>query len=306
VQMALAVEHLISFGWRPLTLVAGLICTMPVLAFWFIPESPQWLHACGRDKEAIAALCMAANYNARSCPSGNFALVAHRLSTLGLAQRIETTSDSKKDRPSPIEIVTQVVLSVKFFALALMWFTASLTYYGITLAAAETSKTLGLTVFATLSACIEIPGALLAGWMMEQVSLGRRLSISMLFALGGACALTMPFTDPLTGPAVVVLGKLFFTAILGGLLVYTTDMYEVSFRGSSIGLCALAAKIGAIGAPYTVVFLSINQMMLAYGGLAILAALACRLLLPETLDCKHYTAEHLSTSKGAKYGTCSA
>eukprot|EP00419_Tripos_fusus_P057268 CAMPEP_0172924542 /NCGR_PEP_ID=MMETSP1075-20121228/211906_1 /TAXON_ID=2916 /ORGANISM="Ceratium fusus, Strain PA161109" /LENGTH=364 /DNA_ID=CAMNT_0013785223 /DNA_START=11 /DNA_END=1103 /DNA_ORIENTATION=+ len=273
VPMALAVEHLISFGWRPLTLAAGLICTIPVLAFWFIPESPQWLHARGRDKEAIDALSRAANYNARSCQTGNFALVADRLSTFGLAQRHEATSDSKKDRPSPIDIFTQVLLSVKIYALALMWFTGSLTYYGITLAAAETSKSLGLNAFATLSACIEIPAALLAAWMLEQVSFGRKLSVSMLFTLGGTCAMAMPFTGPLAGPAVVVLGKFFFTAATTGLFVYTTELYEASIRGSCLGLCSLAAKIGAIGAPYTVMFLSTNQMMLVFGSFALLLRL---------------------------------
>merc|ERR1712151_94379 len=115
------------------------------------------------------------------------------------------------------------------------------------------------------------------GWLR------RRFGTSMLFGLGGLCCMVLPVSLEMLVPLLAVLGKFFLTSAFDGLYVYASEIFETSIRASAIGFCSFAARIGSILAPSAIAFLTTDQLMLLFGSLALLSAIVCRGVLPETL-----------------------
>ena len=56
-------------GWVPLQLAISIPCVALVSYYWFVPESPRWLVAKGRYKEALKILKKGAETNNNTLPS---------------------------------------------------------------------------------------------------------------------------------------------------------------------------------------------------------------------------------------------
>jgi len=179
--------------------------------------------------------------------------------------------------------LSAAVRRLSTWVMALLWFTASMTYYGISLAIKEFSHGLGLYASAGMSACIEVPAALLAAWLLEQRTLGRRLSTTGLFAVGGAFCMLLPAMPADATVYVAVAGKLFLTSAFDSIYVYASEVFETAVRGSAMGFCSFAARLGSISAPQASTFLTADQIMLLFGAFSLVSASLCRTALPETL-----------------------
>merc|ERR1712187_131507 len=159
------------------------------------------------------------------------------------------------------------------------WFTASFTFYGISLSAGVLSKGMNLYASATLSAFSEIPSCLLMAWMLDQPQLGRRLSATILFGVGGTFCAILPLAPADFIPYLAILGKFCLTAVFNSLYVYASELFETAARGSALGLCSSAARFGSILAPQAIALLTSNQVMVVFGITSLVAATACRLVL---------------------------
>merc|ERR1719443_1211778 len=96
------------------------------------------------------------------------------------------------------------------------------------------------------------------------------------------CCLSLPWGPDRLVPVFAIASKLLAQSALGGLHVYAGEIFATPVRGSSIGLCAFAARIGSILAPQAIFFLSPGRVALLFGFCALASAVACRALLPET------------------------
>ena len=76
-----------------------------------------------------------------------------------------------------------MLLSSQTWAMATLWFSASLVYYGISLAGSVLSAGVPLWETAGMSALCEIPAALLSSYLLEHHYLGRRRSTLTLYFL---------------------------------------------------------------------------------------------------------------------------
>jgi len=167
------------------------------------------------------------------------------------------------------------------WAMALLWFTAAMTYYGISLGASVLSKGMSLYAAAAMSASSEIPAAFLAAWLLERPELGRRLSTTVLYLLGGICCVALPWVPEIAMPLLAVTGKFFVTSAFDAIYVYASEVFATEIRGSAMGFCSVSARIGSVLAP-EVALLGTNGMMSFFGLFAISSAVACRMVLAET------------------------
>jgi hypothetical protein len=166
--------------------------------------------------------------------------------------------------------------------MALLWFSASLVYYGISLAGSVLSEGMPLWESAALSALCEVPAALLSSYLLEHHFFGRRRSTFTLYLVGGVCCASLSLFPEAAAPIIAILGKFFITTAFDGIYVYASEVFEVRVRGAALGLCSSCARLGSIAAPQAVALLSTNRIMQLFGGSALVAAVACATCLPET------------------------
>lgn len=264
------------FEWRTLTAFSAAVSlAIPLLVTPFLPESPRWLIAARRPAQALAVL------RAAGLPNG-----------VELAAEEETGGPKRGaaggggggdgQEPAAKGATWEALRSPATHVMALLWFSASLAFYGISLSAAVLSRGMTLYASATLSAVSEVPSAYLSAWMLQQPWLGRRLSTTFLYAAGGACCAVLPLLPEGLAPVLAVTGKFFITSAFDGIYVYASEVFETTIRGSALGLCSSAARVGSILAPQAIALLAPEGVMLMFGCVALVSAVACRLVLPET------------------------
>jgi len=270
---------LVLSGWRSLTLATGLAGVVPVLLVkLFMHESPRWLASKGRGEEAAALLAKAA-----------FANGDERLGQVFLDGGLSCESAGATGEKREAEVpnaggpLALAVRQPKTWAMALLWFTSGLVYYGISLASNVLSEGQSLYSAAALSALSEIPAAAASAWMLEAPTLGRRSSTVLCYAMGGICCASLQWSSvKALGPMLAVAGKFFVTAGFDGIYVYASEVFETEIRGSAMGLCSAAARVGSVLAPEVNASFSATTTMLLFGVFSMISAAACRLVLPET------------------------
>ncbi|KAK3264475.1 hypothetical protein CYMTET_26789 [Cymbomonas tetramitiformis] len=82
--------------------------------------------------------------------------------------------------------------------------------------------------------------------------------------------------------AFALAGKLFISAVFDAIYVYSAEVFSTEIRGSAVGLCSAAARMGAMLAPQVLVLLGLASMYAVFGLVAILASITCWAALPET------------------------
>ncbi|CAG0878605.1 unnamed protein product [Darwinula stevensoni] len=132
---------------------------------------------------------------------------------------------------------------------------------------------------------------------------GRKWSLCISFLVGGGAVLPIGFiSKDVRGVhlALNLVGKLGVTSAFGIVYLYTAELMPTPIRSATLGLCAMASRIGAIIAPFLI------QMsrqweplpMVVFGGCSILSGIL-GLSLPETqgrpLPQTLHDAEHLQS-----------
>ncbi|KAI0318400.1 MFS general substrate transporter [Amylostereum chailletii] len=127
-----------------------------------------------------------------------------------------------------------------------------------------------------------IPGALLAGWMVELPYLGRRGTLALSAGLTGAflfASTTARSSDALLGWNC---GYAFFSNIMYGVLyAISPEVFPAKDRGTGNGLTATATRVFGVVAPIIALYADINTVVPVYvSGALIFGAGVLALLLP--------------------------
>ncbi|KAJ8262206.1 hypothetical protein GJAV_G00163740 [Gymnothorax javanicus] len=262
-------------SWRMLLLVLALPGFLYMPLWWFIPESPRWLLAQGRVKEAEAIIRAAAKKNGVTAPVVIFREEdSSRLS--GNKMDHVKTSFTYLDLVRTRNIRSITILSV------FIWFSISICYFGLSLSTPSMS---GNPYFNCLLSAVAEVVAYIGAWLLLKVA-SRRLIISSTLLVGGSVLLltqVVPkeFNSFIVG--LVMVGKLVVTAAFAVLYISAMELYPTVVRGMGVGICSLSSKIGSMTSPF-LVFMGTYNNALPYivMGLLALAMGLLSLLIPET------------------------
>ncbi|KAJ7983750.1 hypothetical protein DPEC_G00373180 [Dallia pectoralis] len=273
--------------WRTLLIILSSITVVYIPLWWFIPESPRWLHAQGRLEEAEVILREAARKNRVTAPE-----VIFKDDEL-YASSPSTQKHSMVDvvRTSNIRCVTLVCL--------FLWMAVNIGYYGLSL---NTSNLSGNPYFnCFLSALTEVPAYVVSAVLLRKCP--RRPLFSTFLLIGGGMLFVIqavPKDLPGLSTGLEMVGKFGFTISFTVVYIYTAEIYPTVVRSAGVGMCSSAARIGTIAAPYIVYLGSINKFLpyVIMGSLTV-ASSAINLILPETFRKElPETVEQMQKCKG--------
>ncbi|CAH1779983.1 unnamed protein product, partial [Owenia fusiformis] len=256
-----------DYHWQQLAMTVPLIPF--VLCIWYLPESPRWLLAQGRQKEALKILKNIGRINKKELPDD-----------------VEIQMNDKTPSASVIDLFRTPGLRKRTFNIYFQWFVNVTVYYGLTLNIGRLPGNIYLNFF--MSGLLEIPGTFFL--MLTLDRFGRKRPFAVAELLAGLCLLAcLPviYRSDLRAvrTALALVGRVFISVSFGTVYIFTVELYPTVCRNVSIGSASTFARIGAILAPQ----LShldkywAGLSTLVFGVMAILAALLV-LLLPDTLN----------------------
>ncbi|XP_026231687.1 solute carrier family 22 member 4-like isoform X2 [Anabas testudineus] len=282
-------------NWRHLSLmmaVPGLAC---IPLWWQIPESPRWLISRGRLREAELLLSSAALENKVEPPHGFFLSDNVRNSNLSLFSLTQKHSSLTKVSVSPqcekaeskkslgfLDLLRTSNIRHTSFILWFVWFSLSLSYYGLAFNMSSLSGSPFLNYF--LVAAIELP-AYSVNWLV--VSRCPRRYSYIGFTLMGAVALLLIqitlHSPPALSLSLVLLGKFGIMIGIGVSFVHTGELSPTVIRNTAMSSCATFSRAGCCVSPYLMQLAVFHESLpLIFAGSLSLLSIALYILLPET------------------------
>ncbi|KAM9308188.1 uncharacterized protein PAF06_012352 [Gastrophryne carolinensis] len=287
-QMALAGLGYGIRNWRLLQIACSAPMGLLFFYIWFLPESPRWLLAKGKNEQAKKVLQKAASVNKK------------KLSEEMLKQLQE---DKKQKSGNTADLFRISALRRITLVMAVVWFVNSLVYYGLSLNVG--SFKLNIYVTQVIFGAVEIPAY--TGTLLIVQTLGRKPSQAMCLLIGGIVCLlitAIPKTLPIVVTVLAVIGKLAISASFSVSYIYTPELFPTVVRQNGVGLCSMISRVGGIIAPLVSLLAQYHSAipMAVFGTLPIIGGLLC-FFLPETrnreLQDHAHEAIGVSSSDGA-------
>ncbi|XP_014271352.1 organic cation transporter protein [Halyomorpha halys] len=271
--MYLSLAAYLTVNWRQLQLVIS----VPMVAFTFLgcflPESPRWLVASGKQYKASNIL-------------GSVARIVPKESAKSSSQHFEGSSDSCWKKFSffikdYFTLFSTFELTKRILIFNYLWFMGNLYYFVIALSGSNFD--LNQYLYIVLNAVVEIPGFLLP--LLLLTYFGRKSSgIGLWFGSGIAMLVTIVLPQGWPIMCVSLFGRLMGTAAYGVAMFHTIELFPTEKRNTAIGSCLTIAQFGVLLAPYIVDILGKKFWWIPTtlcGSLALLGAFFL-FFLPET------------------------
>ncbi|KAM7303731.1 protein GPR108 [Ixodes scapularis] len=228
-------------NWKLLQLVAGLSGFILVPFIFVVQESPRWLVATRREKQAQKAIEKILRFNGRPVPD-------MRSTMSMLAEKSE--KDVQLTSHGPAEILRHKRLLRNAICLFIIWFCDNFFMYATTLSSVD----LGGSAFVNfaLSAAAEIPAGLLS-FPVVRYCRRKRAQAAMLLLAGIAAILTsvLPL-DSLWMRLGLNMACRFILVISAAVKwVYSMEVFPTAVRGFGFSACFTVGRIGGMLAPFT-------------------------------------------------------
>ncbi|XP_063534511.1 organic cation transporter protein isoform X1 [Cydia strobilella] len=258
-----------------LQVVYGLHGLLLIPHIWIMDESPRWLWAQGRAKEAVDIVEKALKCNKFS----------ERLDKAQLVSRGKAESSKETDVPAArtIDLFRTPNLRKKTLNVCLCWFANSLVYYGLSLSCGKLEgnpylilAVLGFVEFPSYGAVIYF----LDIW-------GRRPLISSMMLIGGTACIVVTFipAGSIISTVIVIIGKLFIAGSFAIVYNYSAELFPTVVRNSAIGLGSMCARLSGALTPLITLLDSFDPKIPAviFGVIALISGFLT-LFLPETMN----------------------
>ncbi|XP_063381986.1 organic cation transporter protein isoform X1 [Cydia fagiglandana] len=272
-----------------LQVVYGLHGLLLIPHIWIMDESPRWLWAQGRAKEAVDIVEKALKCNKST----------ERLDKAQLVSRGKAESSKGTDVPAArtIDLFKTPNLRKKTLNVCLCWFANSLVYYGLSLSCGKLEgnpylilAVLGFVEFPSYGAVIYF----LDVW-------GRRPLISSMMLIGGTACIVATFipAGSIISTVIVIIGKLFIAGSFAIVYNYSAELFPTVVRNSAIGLGSMCARLSGALTPLITLLDSFDPKIPAviFGVIALVSGFLT-LFLPETMN----QPMPQSLSDGEKFG----
>ncbi|CAL7951878.1 unnamed protein product [Xylocopa violacea] len=275
--------------WRHIQLAISLPALLLLIHLWFMPESPRWLIAHNRRKEAKMLIDKASKRNSTATLTS--AVQEHdpkdsndvTLAAKTTAKEASTKEQLRKNVRGFRLIVTNGELGKRILITNFTWMTASLTYYALALNVNNFST--NRYIYVSVMGLTEIPAYLIPTPIL--MLLGRRLGSTVLYVVAALCLLfilAIPTTASSAIMVVSLIGRFSATAGYGIAILYSSELFPTVCRNSAVGTNSAMSHVGSVAAPYVADLLGAVVWWgptTLCGGLALMAGLLCS-ILPET------------------------
>ncbi|XP_063622067.1 organic cation transporter protein isoform X1 [Cydia splendana] len=258
-----------------LQVVYGLHGLLLIPHIWIMDESPRWLWAQGRAKEAVDIVEKALKCNKST----------ERLDKAQLVSRGKAESSKGTDVPAArtMDLFKTPNLRKKTLNVCLCWFANSLVYYGLSLSCGKLEgnpylilAVLGFVEFPSYGAVIYF----LDIW-------GRRPLISSMMLIGGTACIVATFipAGSVISTVIVIVGKLFIAGSFAIVYNYSAELFPTVVRNSAIGLGSMCARLSGALTPLITLLDSFDPKIPAviFGVIALISGFLT-LFLPETMN----------------------
>lgn len=265
-----------KWGWRWLIGLSSSAYFLVLLLCKFAPESPRYLCAKGKFREAQIILEKAAQLNSKQLPPGILSsdkllttdeLVSETEDSYLLSSPMKATNQAKPGSTSML-----VLFSHKLFRTTLLlwflYFGSTFAYYGIILLTSQLSTAHGkcgassslsdniqdtrLYVDTFVTNLAELPGVALSAVIVDRV--GRKISMAIMFFLG--FVLLVPLVIPqnqVTSTALLFGARMFVSASFTVACIYAPEVYPTDIRATAVGIATSVGRIGGMICPLVAV-----------------------------------------------------
>ena len=247
--------------WKVLAMVTTLPFFVGFLFYKFVPETLHWLQAHDRFESFKEVLEKISYWNKVNIPN-NFDFEA-----------IERY-DERASKSNILDVFCTWDLFWQSLRLCCAWFTTTILYYGISMSAENFTGSFYRDFFIIIA--LEVPAAPFAAYLCER--LGRKKTAWGSTFVASVCCITVVFipedgTIRFIRLALGVVGKFSITITYNTLFIWTMELYGTEIRGSAVGVCNIASKIGGASAPWIAKGLTYYSKMTSFLVMGILGVI---------------------------------
>lgn len=244
--------------WRNLQLALSVPSLIAIIYIWLIPESISWLLATGDVKNTQRLLIKIARYNKDNEITEHFQNIQ--------VPNVLNNEDEHllEDRKiyGIFEMLRIKVLRKHAVIMSGLWFSITLSYYGIVFYLPNLSKDNRHENF-LIGAGIEVISYIIAYFALDKI--GRKIPmIFFQFANGIICIIIgfLTIYIPKDDMEVILIyltliAKGLAVASFCGMFIYASELFPTICRGAAIGICGLFARIGSLLAPLLMILVRI-------------------------------------------------
>ncbi|KAI5644418.1 major facilitator superfamily domain-containing protein [Phthorimaea operculella] len=244
-----------------------------MLPHWFLmDESPRWLWAKGRVREAIAIVEKALKWN-KSKEKLDIPLITSHYKAL--CNPLEQRSTGI------IDLFRTPNMCKRTLILSGCWLAVSVVYYGLTLNTGKLSGNPYIMLF--VSGFVELPGYILGMYFANKV--GHRAVLSTSLLLSGLACLVTVFLPSASTPTTVaaMVGKFIGSSSFAIIYKYSAELFPTVVRSSGVGLGSMCASLSAALTPLITLLDAFRPEIptIVFGISAVIFGVSC-MFLPET------------------------
>ncbi|KAL0871441.1 hypothetical protein ABMA27_005168 [Loxostege sticticalis] len=239
-------KALIEIVYGPCILFLGLV-------FW-LHESPRWLILNGKSEQVINNLKVIAETNSMKINVQDLS----NLDEKKLKQKFDIENYEEKEGLR--EVFASKEMMKRLLIGFMSRFTSSFVYYGLMINSVFLPGN-KYTNF-LLATVMSFPGELLSLYLMNKI--GRRLPLIVGFTISGVvCVLSafVPDSANWAKVACMLVGRVIMAVCFTGGITYSLELFPTSARGSMLGLCSLAARLGGMLAPLTPILNDVSVIL---------------------------------------------
>lgn len=278
--------------WRHIQLAISLPALLLLIHLWFMPESPRWLIAHNRRKEAKMLIDKASKVNRiERTTTVSSTIQKQELRDTNVITNVNPKLTSTKSIEDKLHknikgfqvLISNGELRKRILITNFTWMTASLTYYALALNVNNFST--NRYIYVLVMGLTEIPAYLIPTPILMIV--GRRRGSEILYivaALCLLCILAIPTSETDAIMVISLIGRFTASAAYGIVILYSSELFPTVCRNSAVGINSAMSHVGSVAAPYVADLLGAVVWWgptTLCGGLALIAGLLCS-ILPET------------------------
>ncbi|KAK5645913.1 hypothetical protein RI129_004377 [Pyrocoelia pectoralis] len=278
-QAAFAFGFMLVAGWgaiisdrQLLQLIYGLHGVLLLGHWWLMDESPRWLWANGKTKDAIKIVQKALKINGSPV----------ELDVTDYISKANVKRQETSEKVGITDLFKTPVLRSRTLNICLSWFANSLVYYGLSLGTGKLYGNPFLVLF--LAGCVELPGYVITVLLMDRT--GRRSLVSFFMISGGICCIIAAylFQGSAASTTVVMIGKFMIGSSFAIVYNYSAELFPTVIRNTALGLGAMSARLSGTATPLIALLDSLNPALPStiFAIIAIVSGFLM-LFLPETL-----------------------
>ncbi|XP_052755091.1 solute carrier family 22 member 3-like [Galleria mellonella] len=280
--------------WKTLARIIytpGILCLSLI---FLLRESPRWQLLNNKTDKAIETIRFTAKRN-------NLKIKDIITESDEVKLKTKLNIGNTEVRESYKKIFTSKQILLRILVGAVSRFTASFVYYGLMVNSVWLPGN-KYTNF-LLSTVMSFPGELISLYLMNKI--GRKLPLMVGFAICGTLCIGsgyVPATLIWLKITLFLLGKVVIASCFTGAVTYSMELFPTNARGTLLGVCAFASRLGGMLAPLTPMLYMISGSLPAIlFGVSAAVTASLLTLTPETKELPLFdTVEQVEASMKTK------